>query len=209
MPIQVCIVEDNRETRESLVRVIGEARGLHCAGSYATGEAAVEGIPAAKPDVALVDINLPGISGIECVARLMAGMPGLQVLMLTMYEERDLIFNSLRAGAKGYLLKKTPAPELIQAVEQVHAGGAPMSMQIARKVVDHFARIHNPASDFEKLTQREETILELLAKGSFYKEIADQLGISISTVKGHVHHIYEKLHVQSRTEASRRYFRWQ
>ena len=207
MPIEVCVIEDNRDTRESLVRIIGEATELHCAGSFSTAEAALQGVPAAKPDVALVDINLPGMSGIECVAQLTAIMPQLQVLMLTMYEERDLIFNSLRAGAKGYLLKKTPAPELVQAVEQVHAGGAPMSMQIARKVVDHFGRIDNPKSDFEKLTRREETILELLAKGALYKEIADQLGISLSTVKGHVQHIYEKLHVQSRAEAKERFLR--
>lgn len=207
MPIEVCVIEDNRDTRESLVRIINETAELHCAGSYSSGEAALQEMPAAKADVALVDINLPGISGIECVARLTSLMPRLQVLMLTMYEERDLIFNSLRAGAKGYLLKKTPAPELIQAVEQVHAGGAPMSMQIARKVVDHFGRINNPTSDFEKLTRREETILELLAKGALYKEIADQLSISLSTVKGHVQHIYEKLHVQSRAEARERFFR--
>jgi DNA-binding NarL/FixJ family response regulator len=134
-------------------------------------------------------------------------MPQLQILMLTMYEERDLIFNSLRAGAKGCLLKKTPAAELIQAVEQVHAGGSPMSMQIARKVVDHFARVSGSSSNLQNLTPREQRILELLARGSLYKEIAGQLGISISTVKGHVQHIYNKLHVQSRAEARLRFLK--
>jgi DNA-binding NarL/FixJ family response regulator len=128
-------------------------------------------------------------------------MPKTQVLMLTTYEESDLIFDSLRKGASGYLLKNMPPTELIQAIEQVHEGGAPMSMQIARKVVNHFQQIKRPESDVEKLTGREHEILALLAKGYFYKEIADQLGISMSTVRAHLHAVYEKLHVQSRTEA--------
>jgi DNA-binding NarL/FixJ family response regulator len=151
--------------------------------------------------VVLMDINLPGMSGIECVSRLKARLPRLQVLMLTTYEESDLIFDSLRSGASGYLLKNMPPAELIQAVEQVHSGGAPMSMQIARKVVTHFQQIKRPSSEVEKLTRREQEILALLAKGYLYKEIADQLGISLSTVRAHLHTVYEKLHVQSRTQA--------
>ena len=158
-------------------------------------------MPAAAPDVVLMDINLPKMNGIECVARLKEQLPRTQVLMLTTYEESDLIFDSLRRGASGYLLKNMPPAELIQAIEQVHAGGAPMSMQIARKVVSHFQQIKKPQSDMEQLTKREHEILALLAKGYLYKEIADQLGISLSTVRAHLHAVYEKLHVQSRTEA--------
>jgi DNA-binding NarL/FixJ family response regulator len=207
MPITVSIVEDIPGTRESLVKLLNGTSGLTCLKTYATGEDAVRGIPAEKPDVALVDINLPGISGIECVAKLKAQLPKLQVLMLTTYEESGLIFDSLRAGASGYLLKNMPPDELIQAVEQVHAGGAPMSMQIARKVVEHFHRIRQPQSNMEKLTPREQEILALLAEGNLYKEIGDRLNISLNTVKRHLHAIYEKLHVQSRTEATAKYLR--
>lgn len=202
MAIKVSIVEDNRGTRESLAELCNEADGLRCISAHATGEAAVQKIPDEKPDVALVDINLPGMSGIECVAQLKARLPSLQILMLTTYAETDLIFNSLRAGASGYLLKNRPASELLQAVQQVHAGGAPMTMQIARKLVEHFHQTRQPASGLEHLTKREHEILELLSKGCLYKEISDRLGISITTVRTHLKHIYEKLHVQSRTEAA-------
>ena len=205
MPISVAIVEDNRETRESLVALISRDAKLHCLASYANGEAAVRGMTTQVPDVALVDINLPGMSGIDCVARLKATHPNIQVLMLTTYEDRELIYNSLTAGASGYLLKNLPYPELLQAIEQVHAGGAPMSMQVARKVVDFFHRRERMASEVDKLTPREHDILALLAKGYFYKEIGQTLGISLSTVSTHLQHIYEKLHVQSRTEAAAKF----
>jgi DNA-binding NarL/FixJ family response regulator len=205
MAITVSIVEDDRDTRENLATLLNGAGGVRSVGSHGTAEAALRGIPAENPSVALVDINLPGMSGIECVAKLKLQLPKLQVLMITTYEERDLIFNSLRAGASGYLLKNMPHAELVQAVEQVHAGGAPMSMQIARKVVDHFHQIKQPTSEVETLTQRELEILALLAQGYFYKEIGDRLTISLNTVKTHLHVIYEKLHVQSRTEATARF----
>jgi len=201
MRIKVSIVEDNRGTRESLSELLGRSPALRCVGAHPTGEDALRHIPAEEPDVVLMDINLPGMNGIECVSRLKERLPRTQVLMLTTYEESDLIFDSLRRGASGYLLKNMPPAELIQAVEQVHAGGAPMSMQIARKVVNHFQQIRHPASEVERLTKREQEILALLAKGFLYKEIADQLGITLSTVRAHLHAIYEKLHVQSRTEA--------
>jgi len=205
-PIKVSIVEDDSDTRANLVDLLAGDAGLRCLSTYMTGEAALEGIPVEKPDVALVDINLPGISGIKCVQKLKALLPRLQVLMLTTYEERELIFKSLRAGASGYLLKNMAPAELIQAVVQVHAGGSPMSMQIARKVVDHFQKIRNkPNHPLEDLTPREQEILGLLAQGYFYKEIADQLSITPGTVKVHLHKIYEKLHVQSRTEATAKY----
>jgi len=201
MRIRVSIVEDNRGTRESLTELLNRAPALCFVGAHPDGEAAVRDIPAEAPDVVLMDINLPRMNGIECVARLKENLPKLQVLMLTTYEEGDLIFDSLRQGASGYLLKNMTPAELIQAIEQVHAGGAPMSMQIARKVVSHFQQIKKPQSEMEKLTKREQEILALLAKGYLYKEIADQLGITLSTVRAHLHTVYEKLHVQSRTEA--------
>jgi len=205
MRIRVSIVEDNRGTRESLTELLNRAPALRFVGAHPDGEGALRQIPTEAPDVVLMDINLPKMNGIECVARLKETMPKTQVLMLTTYEEGDLIFDSLRKGASGYLLKNTTPMELIQAIEQVHAGGAPMSMQIARKVVSHFQMIKKPQSDMEKLTKREQEILALLAKGFLYKEIADQLGISLSTVRAHLHTVYEKLHVQSRTEAVVKY----
>ncbi|HEV2392194.1 MAG TPA: response regulator transcription factor [Verrucomicrobiae bacterium] len=201
MAIRVCIVEDDLGTRESLSELLGRSAALRCVGAHPNAEEALLQIPIEHPDVVLMDINLPGMSGIECVRRLKEHLPKTQVLMLTTYEESDLIFDSLRNGASGYLLKNLPPVELIQAVEQVHAGGAPMSMPIARKVVNHFHQIKRPGSAAEQLTKREKEILALLAKGFLYKEIADQLGISLSTVRAHLHAVYEKLHVQSRTQA--------
>jgi DNA-binding NarL/FixJ family response regulator len=202
MAITVSIIEDNRGTRESLAELCNETENLRCIGCYATGEMAAREIPKARPDVALVDIHLPGMSGIECVAKLKTQLPSLQILMLTTYSETELIFNSLRAGASGYLLKNRPAGELISAIEQVHLGGAPMTMQIARKLVDHFHQASPAAGELEKLTKREQEILALLSKGSLYKEISNTLGIGVTTVRTHLKHIYEKLHVQSRTEAA-------
>jgi DNA-binding NarL/FixJ family response regulator len=199
--ITISIIEDQREMRESLVECLGKAPGLRCIGAHASGEEGLRDIPKENPDVVLMDINLPGINGIQCVARLKKLLPDIQVLMLTTYDDGDLIFDSLRAGANGYLLKNVPWEEMVQAVQQVHAGGAPMSLQIARKVINHF---HNakPASELEQLTSRELEILRLLAKGHLYKEIADHLAISMSTVRTHICAVYEKLHVHSRTEAA-------
>jgi DNA-binding NarL/FixJ family response regulator len=207
MPISVSLVEDDRDTRESLAALLSGATTLRCISSYATGEKALAGMPAEKPDVALVDINLPGMSGIECVAKLKAKLPHLHVLMLTTYEESDLIFDSLRAGANGYLLKSMPPDEIIAALAEVHAGGAPMSMQIARKVVQHFHQARATDVEVETLSPREFEVLALLAKGRLYKEIADQLGIGLGTVRTYQRRIYEKLHVQSRTEAAVKFLR--
>jgi len=203
MPIRVCIVEDNKGLRQGFVELLNKTPGVRCAGAYDTAEEAARRIPGEKPDVVLVDIHLPGgMDGIECVGRLKSAVPGLQMLMLTRYEQSDLIFNSIRAGASGYLLKNTSPKDLIQAIEQVHAGGAPMTMQIARKVIEHFRQIRKPASEVEKLTLREQEVLALLAKGYLYKEISSSLGISINTLRNHLRAIYEKLHVHSRTEAT-------
>jgi DNA-binding NarL/FixJ family response regulator len=205
MPIKICIVEDNADMREGVAQLLNQAPGLRCLSTYASAEAAVRDLPSQKPDVALVDINLPGMNGIECVAKLKAQLPLLQVLMLTRYEQSDVIFDSIRAGASGYLLKHIPAEELILAVEQVHSGGAPMTMQIARKVINHFQQITKASSDVEKLTPREQEVLTLLSKGYLYKEIASNLGISINTLRNHLRTIYDKLHVHSRTEATVKY----
>jgi DNA-binding NarL/FixJ family response regulator len=170
-----------------------------------SGEDALRGMPMEPPNVALVDIHLPGMSGIECVAKLKGLLPKLQVLMLTRFEESELIFNALRAGASGYLLKKSLPDEIFDAIEQVHAGGAPMSMQIARKVVDHFRQTQQHQSEVETLSKREYEVLTLLAKGFHYKEIGDKLDLSLGSVRTYLQRVYEKLHVQSRTEATAKF----
>ena len=199
--IRVSIVEDDPKTREGFVKILRHAPEIVCLGAFASVEEAEREIPKIMPDVVLMDINLGSGSGIDCVAALKRLHPKLLFLMLTTYDDSEMIFNSLRAGASGYLLKRSAATELLTAIVEVHDGGSPMSMQIARKVVSHFYQIRKPASDVDLLTEREQGILELLAKGLPYKQIADQLCISPSTVHGHLHKIYGKLHVQSRTEA--------
>ncbi len=200
-PINVSIVEDSPATRENLKELLRRTPGLRCVGAHANAEEALREIPQAKPDVALVDINLPGMSGIECVARLKETAPKTQLLILTTYEDGDLIFESLRAGASGYLLKNMAPAEIAQAVEQVHAGGSPMSMRIARKVVKYFQEAGASPSANPILTKREQEVLTLLARGYLYKEIADHLGVSLSTVRVHLQAVYGKLHVHSRTQA--------
>lgn len=204
MSIRVSIIEDSDATRESLRAVIDRTRGLSCVGAYANGEEAFKKLCVGTTDVFLVDLNLPGMSGIECVARLKETAPKVQILILTTYDEDELIFESLRAGANGFLLKNMPPAELMQAIVQVHDGGSPMSMRIARKVVRCFQE-GGQRSKLPALTSREQEILTLLAKGYLYKEIADRLGITLSTVRAHLHAIYEKLHVHSRTQAVIKY----
>ena len=201
MKIKVSIVEDHARTRQILLKVLQSAPELTCLHGYPDGEAALLDIPKDIPDVVLMDIRLPGMSGIECVAKLKEKLPQVTVLMLTTYEESDLIFESLRAGATGYLLKNTPSSELISAVVQARMGGSPLSMRIARKIVGHFQQIKAAESDTNTLTPREHEILSLLAKGFLYKEIADQLHISMNTVRVHIQNVYEKLHVHSRSQA--------
>jgi DNA-binding NarL/FixJ family response regulator len=201
MPITVSIVEDDRKTRESLVALLRYASGVRLLGTHPSGEAALSGVPIEQPDVVLMDINLPGMSGIDCIAKLKAQMPGLRALMLTTYEDSHLIFNSLRAGASGYILKNKSSAELLAAIQQVHEGGAPMSMRIARKVVAFFNQLPGPTPESERLSEREAQVLAALAKGLLYKEIAIQLKISENTVRTYIKRIYEKLHVNSRTEA--------
>lgn len=201
MSISVTIVEDDRKTRESLVALLGGAPGVRLLGMHSSGEAALAAVPAEKPEVVLMDINLPGMSGIDCIAKLKEKMPDLRALMLTTYEDSHLIFKSLRAGASGYILKNKSSAELLTAIEQVHEGGAPMSMRIARKVVAFFNQLPGPAPESERLSDREAQVLSGLAKGLLYKEIGIQLKISENTVRTYIKRIYEKLHVNSRTEA--------
>ena len=205
--IKVVIVEDQAWLRENLIREINSDPQLNCVNAYRTGEAALRGIPSDQPDVVLMDINLPGIDGVECVRQLKLLLPELRCLMLTVYEESEKIFNSLLAGAGGYLLKRTSTEELLEAIRQVHGSGSPMSSSIARKVVAHFNEMGRKKAETSKLSPREQQVLELLAKGSSYKEIADQLSLSVETIRMNVKHIYAKLHVHSRGEAAAKYMR--
>jgi DNA-binding NarL/FixJ family response regulator len=200
MPIKVAIVEDEAGIRESLAILINGADGFKCAATFPNAEVALKQLPRDWPDVVLMDINLPNMSGIECVAKLKEMRPALQVLMLTICADDDEVFNSLMNGASGYLLKKTPPAEILDAITEVHAGGAPMSGAVARKVVRYF-QLQKSASNTDCLSKRENEILGYLAKGFQNKEIADALSITAPTVSKHIQNIYEKLHVHSRTEA--------
>jgi len=203
MPLRISIVEDDPAVRKSLACIIQGSPDFECLGVYGSAEQALSEVPHHLPDVLLMDIGLPGRNGIECTAALKAAHPGLQVLILTTYDESKSIFEALRAGASGYLLKRSRPEELMKAIEEVHTGGAPMSPSIARLVVSHFHRLNHPhpANEVENLTHRELDVLQALAKGLLYKEVAESLGISIGTVRTHVEAIYRKLHVQTRTEA--------
>ena len=197
----VSIVEDEDWMRRNLAREIGRNPALRCVSYYRAAEEALRGIPGDCPDVVLMDINLPGIDGVECVRRLKLALPETRFLMLTVYEEDDKIFDSLRAGASGYLLKRSTTEELLEAIHQVRSGGTPLSCSIARKVVHYFNRIGN-VPEMARLSPRERDVLELLAKGFAYKEIADQLSLTLETIRMNVKHIYSKLHVHSRGEAT-------
>ena len=201
MSIAVSIVEDDPQVRSSLAKLIDSAPGFRCVSRHGSAENALEEIPKIKPDVTLMDINLPGINGVECVRRLKPQLPGTQIIMLTVYQNTEHIFNALAAGATGYMLKQTPPAELLMAIKEVNAGGSPMSSHIARKIVQSFQRSPSAAAEAESLSPREAEVLDLLAKGFLYKEIAEQMKVSYATVHTHIRHIYEKLHVRSRTEA--------
>jgi DNA-binding NarL/FixJ family response regulator len=206
-PIHIAIVEDDRTVREGLQMLLNGSPGFTCVAAYANGEDAVAGIPQVNPDVVLMDINLPGMNGIECILTLKEQRIPSQFIMLTVFEDADAIFRSLAAGATGYLLKQTPPAKLLEAIQDVHRGGSPMSGEIARKVVQSFQQPSFPSNDSFRLTKREEEILNYLVKGYFYKEIAAQMFISVETVRTHIRNIYEKLQVRTRTEAILKYFR--
>jgi len=207
MPITISIVEDNDQLRGTLARVIGRAEGFRCLGQYANAEEALKDLPNVRPGVVLMDINLPGMNGVECVRRLKQLVPETQVMMLTVYEDTENIFNALAAGASGYLLKRTPRAELLDAIREVHRGGSPMTTHIARKVVQSFQRPAAAAQLTEDLSPREKEVLDCLAQGFLYKEIADKLGISYETVHTYIRRIYEKLQVRTRTEAVAKFLR--
>ena len=205
--ISVAIVEDNETVRQTLNELIEATPGFRCVCTCATGKEALVEIPRAKPDVVLMDIHLPGESGIVCTARLKERLPDLQVIILTVYKDIELIFQALKAGASGYLLKRAPTEDILRALKEVRSGGAPMTGEIARLIVQSFQTPSTRGSDMQGLTRRELEILELLAEGISNKEIATRIGISFETVRTHLGHIYEKLHVQGRTEAVTRFLK--
>jgi DNA-binding NarL/FixJ family response regulator len=207
MPINVSIVEDSDKFRETLARVLNRAEGFRCISQYPSAEDALKALPQDKPDVVLMDINLPGMNGVECVRQLKQSLPAIQVMMLTVYEDTENIFNALAAGATGYMLKRTARDELLEAIREVHRGGSPMTTHIARKVVQSFQRAAPAASPTETLSPREQEVLDCLAQGFLYKEIAEKLSISYETVHTYIRRIYEKLQVRTRTEAVAKFLR--
>jgi DNA-binding NarL/FixJ family response regulator len=207
MPIKVALVEDDEGIRSSLTTLIRRTPALRLAGEYPDAETALKEIPRRPPNVVLMDINLPGMNGVECVRSLKASLPQVQFLMLTVYEDSDSLFNSLKAGASGYLLKRTASARLLEAIRDVHAGGSPMTPQLARRVVQFFSRPPQETPPATRLTAGEREFLDQLAKGYAYKEIADRMKISIDTVRSYVRTVYEKLHVHSRTEAVVKYLK--
>ena len=197
----VAVVEDDAGLREQLIQILGAAPDIRCLGVYASAEEALERIPAAVPDVVLMDIKLPGMSGIDCVAQLKRLLPALQIIMVTVYEDSERIFRALKAGASGYLVKSGPPGELLAAIRDVSAGGAPLSSHIARKVVQHFHLLGPSPTETENLSPREQQVLALLAEGFIYKEIGDKLNIGVETVRTYVKSICQKMHVRNRLEA--------
>ncbi len=197
----ISIVEDDPSLGGILSEIVGSSPDWRLVKHYSTAEAALEGMASVCPEVVLMDIQLPGMSGIECVGKLKAAHPGVLVLMVTVYDNNERIFDALAAGASGYLLKRDIPTKLMEALDDLLAGGSPMSSAIARKVVQHFQKPAPTKNEDHNLTPRERQILEQLAKGSLYKEIAWDLGIGFETVRSHIDNIYKKLHVRSRTEA--------
>ncbi len=199
--IKVAIVEDNDDIRDGLAMLIGGSEGYQCVATYANAEDALADLVKNTPDVVLMDINLPRMSGIECTRKLRQLRPDLSIMVLSAYDDDEKIFESLKAGAQGYILKKTPPAELLEAILEVHTGGSPMSSRIARRVVQTFQVTGASVDERQHLSKRENEILSYLAKGYRYKAIADTLSISTETVRTHLRNIYEKLHVHSRSEA--------
>lgn len=201
MPITVSIVEDDEQARKLLAGWIRRADGMRCVGEHGSAESALASLATEKPSVVLMDINLPGMNGVECIRRLKPSLPETQFVMLTVYEDADHIFNALAAGATGYLLKQTPRQELLAALHDVNRGGSPMASNIARRVVQSFQQTSPAVKNSEELSAREQEVLSLLARGYLYKEIAESLNISVATVNTYIRRIYEKLHVRSRSQA--------
>lgn len=204
--IAVSIVEDIKDVRESLQRMMESAPGFLFLSSYSNAEDALKNLPEINPDIVLMDINLPGMSGIDCIKKIKAISPQLQFMMFTIYEDSEQVFDALAAGAAGYLLKKTPKEKILEALQDLYEGGSPMSAHIARKVVSYFQKGKTISNVESQLSHREKEVLELLSNGFLYKEIGERLNIATGTVRQHIHKIYEKLHVQNRTEAVNKFF---
>lgn len=205
MTLAVAIVEDDQETRKILAGWIKESPGFRLVGDWGDAESAFGPLSQQQPDVVMMDINLPGLSGVEAVKKLKPMLPAAQYVMLTVYEDTDHIFDALAAGATGYLLKQTPKEELLRALADVHRGGSPMNSRIARKIVQSFRQNSSSGSDAFDLSPREQEVLALLARGYLYKEISAQLGVTIPTINTYVRRVYEKLHVRSRAQAVAKY----
>ena len=201
MSISIAIVEDLDEVRDGLKNFLALSQGFKVVDTFKTAEQALDDIPKLKPDIVIMDISLPGMNGIECIRQVKDKSPSTQFMMFTVYENDEKVFEALKAGAAGYLLKNTGLIQLIESLKELHNGGSPMSANIARKLVTVFREQQNETVPVDLLSKRENDILQLLTRGLLYKEIAEQLSISVSTVRQHIHHIYEKLHVQNRTEA--------
>jgi DNA-binding NarL/FixJ family response regulator len=206
MAINVAIVEDLKEIRDALQSFISIDKDVSLTGCFSNAEEATGELPGLQPDIVIMDINLPGMSGIECIRQVKPFCPACQFMMFTVYEDDEKVFEALKAGASSYMLKKHGSQKIIEALKELYAGGSPMSADIARKVVSAFHANEKHSGPNYHLTRRESDILQLLAKGMLYKEIAQQISISNNTVKQHIHNIYEKLHVQNRTEALNKYF---
>jgi DNA-binding NarL/FixJ family response regulator len=204
--IRVAVIEDQEHTRIMLSSLIGARTGYECVGTFDSAEEAIKKVPALNPDVALVDVHLPGMSGTQCVGKLKPGNPGTQFIMCTSLEDTETIFSALQAGATGYLTKSTPPDKILEAITDAYNGGSPMSSQIARKVISFFQQKPEKNKELDKLSTREQEILDYLAKGYRYKEIASVLFINIETVRKHIHNIYDKLQVNSRTDALNKVF---
>jgi DNA-binding NarL/FixJ family response regulator len=206
MSITLAIVEDLDEVRDGLKNFLALSHEFIILDTFKTAEEALYDIPKLKPDIVIMDINLPGINGIECIRALKNKIPASQFMMFTVYENDEKVFEALKAGASGYLLKNKGLFHMAEALKELYNGGSPMSSNIARKLVTVFREEHADAEPMLALSKRENEILQLLSKGLLYKEIADQLTISVATVRQHIHKIYEKLHVQNRTEAINKAF---
>jgi DNA-binding NarL/FixJ family response regulator len=206
MSITLAIVEDLDEVRDGLKNFISLSQDFKVVDTFKTAEQAAQDLPKLNPDIVIIDINLPGMNGIECIRQVKDKIPGTQFMMFTVYENDEKVFEALKAGASGYLLKNTGLVQLIESLKELYNGGSPMSANIARKLVTLFRNDNKETAKLDILSTRENEILQLLSKGLLYKEIADQLSISVSTVRQHIHHIYEKLHVQNRTEAINKAF---
>lgn len=205
MKKSVIVVEDDRGLREELRQILESVADIKCIGVFESGEEALPGITEKKPDVVLMDIKLPGMSGIQCVAQVKKALPDTQVIMVTVYADSERIFQALKAGADGYLLKSKPPEQLIEAIRDAYKGGAPISSHIARKLVQHFHGLGSSAQESENLSPREREVLDLLAMGFIYKEIGSKLNIGVETVRTYVKHICQKMHVRSRLEAVARH----